>query len=461
MNIEIGNKSKVLITRLLSQHINKRNILRYGTTNEKSILFFKSKTFLNNKSNNKNNNNKRYFRSSSPTLAEKRDLYEVLGVSRDASKPEIKKAFYALAKKYHPDTNRDDPNAHKTFAEISNAYDVLYDDKKRAVYDTAGHQGATQENMEHGGFPGGMGGQNVDFEDLFGSGGFNLNDLFGGGGGGGGGGRKSSVGADMEVNLHLDFMEAVNGCEKDVSFYGGTKCTPCDGSGAKAGTKPQNCKQCGGTGTQTRSNGFFQMATTCRACKGSGKIIKDHCTTCKGKGINQGERTVNIKVPAGINNGTTIKLAGEGEPSKTGRRGNLFVHITVSEHELFKRQGNDIHLDVPITISQAILGDTVSIPTLSGEVELKVPKGTQPNEKRVLKGKGVRFVNSTEFGSQFVHFVVSIPKNINHKQEELIKEFDQEEKKNNGPLDSLSHPVLSFWNKAMKRWREYSNKFKK
>ncbi|KAK5582907.1 hypothetical protein RB653_004496 [Dictyostelium firmibasis] len=459
MNIEtklFGNKSKVLLTRLLSQHVKKQYILRYSSTNKNSTPFFLSKTFLNNKS---NNNSKRYFRSSSPTLSQKRDLYEVLGVSRDASKQDIKKAFYALAKKYHPDTNRDDPNAHKTFAEISNAYDVLYDDKKRSVYDTAGHQGATQENMEHGGFPGGMGGQDINLEDLFGGGGmggFDLNDLFGGGGGGG----KKASGADMQVNLRLDFMDAVNGCETDISFYGGTKCTPCDGSGAKAGTKPQTCKQCGGTGTQTRSNGFFQMATTCRGCKGSGKIIKDHCTTCKGKGINQGERIVKIKVPAGINNGTTIKLAGEGEPSKNGRRGNLFVNVTVSEHELFKRTGNDIHLDVPITLSQAILGDSISIPTLSGEVDLKVPKGTQPGEKRVLKGKGIRFVNSTEFGSQYIHFIVSIPKNISQKQEELIKEFDQEEKKNNGPLDSLSHPVLSFWNKAMKRWREYANKFK-
>ncbi|EGC36610.1 hypothetical protein DICPUDRAFT_77729 [Dictyostelium purpureum] len=449
----------------LLRTINKKCISRGYFTTSKRFLYnnrstFSSRCILNQQEQPLQQYIKRHFRPSTPSFEEKRDLYEVLGVSRDASKQDIKKAFYGLAKKYHPDTNSGDPNAHKHFAEISNAYDVLYDDKKRQVYDMAGHQGATAENMEHGGFPGGFpggfqGGENINVEDLFG--GFDLNDLFGGGGGR----SKSTQGSDIQVNLHLDFMEAVNGCEKDISFYGGSKCTPCDGSGAKPGTKPQTCKNCGGTGTQTRSNGFFQMASTCRTCKGSGKVIKEHCSTCKGKGVNQGQRTVNIKVPPGINNGSSIRVPGQGEPGlKGGRRGNLFVNVTVSEHELFRRQGNDIHLDVPITLAQAILGDTVTIPTLSGEVDLKVPKGTQPGEKRVLKNKGIPSVNSNGTGSQYIHFIVNIPKNINSKQEELIKEFDQEDKNHNGPLDSLSHPILSFWNKAMKRWREYSNKFK-
>jgi len=421
-----------------------------------------SKSYLNKHQTNQyikeNIHGRRYFRATTPTFEEKRDLYEVLGVPRTATKQEIKQAFYGLAKKYHPDTNRDDPNAHKKFAEISNAYDVLFDENKRATYDRAGHQGATAENMEHGGFPGGFHpggqGQEFDLEDLFGD----LGDLFGGGQGFGK--SRSSNGADIQVNLHIDFMEAVNGCEKEIQFYGNSSCNTCDGSGAKPGTKPQTCKSCGGTGTTIKSNGLFQMASTCKACKGSGKVIKDHCGTCKGKGTTYGQRTISIKVPQGINNGVNIKLTGQGEPGtgRGSRRGNLFVNVTISEHELFRRQGNDVHVDVPITISQAILGATVVVPTLTGEVDLKVPAGTQPGEKRVLKGKGIRAVNSPEYGNQYVHFIVSIPKNISSKQEDLIKEFEQEDKNNCGPLDSLTHPVLSFWNKSMKRWRDYVSK---
>ncbi|KYQ91272.1 heat shock protein DnaJ family protein [Tieghemostelium lacteum] len=390
---------------------------------------------------------------------EKRDLYEVLGVPRSATKQEIKTAFYDLAKKYHPDANRDDPNASKKFAEISNAYDILYDENKRAMYDARGHQGATMENGYPGAGGAGFHPNDINLEDLFG--GINIEDLFGGGGGRG---RQSQggVGEDIQVHVHLDFMEAINGVDKDISFHGGSKCGTCDGSGAKPGTKPQTCKTCNGTGSQVKSNGFFQMQSTCRTCKGSGKTIKDSCGTCKGKGITEGMRTLSVKIPPGVNNGTNIKLTGQGEPApgKNSRKGNLYISVTVSEHELFKRQGNDIHLDVPITLSQAILGATVSIPTLTGEVDLKVPAGTQPGEKRVLKGKGVRSVNNVDYGNQYVHFIVSIPKSISSKQEKLIKEFEEEDKTNNGPIDSLSHPVLSFWNKSMKKWRDYLSKLK-
>eukprot|EP01132_Coremiostelium_polycephalum_P003676 gene3676-4579_t len=467
MNIEsriiCNNKlfKKVLLSKglpLLQQHsryysscnINNRN-------NSISNNKFTTTKSINNLNNNNHNICKRFFRATSPPLDEKRDYYDVLGIPRNATKQQIKQAFYGLAKKFHPDANKEDPNASKKFTEINNAYNVLSDENKRAMYDAHGHQGAASESYG-GGFPGGFqGGQEINLEDLFQ--GFNLEDLFGGGEEGGRGGRSQN-GADVQVNMTIDFMEAVNGCEKEVSFYGGKECETCSGSGAKPGTKPIKCKTCNGTGMEKKNTGFFQMATTCRTCKGQGKTVKDHCTTCKGKGTTQGQRTLNIKIPQGINNGMNIKMAGQGEPPgpRGGRKGNLYVNVTVQEHELFKRQGNDIHLDVPITMVQATMGSTITIPTLTGEVDLKVPPGTQPNEKRVLKGKGIRGVNNMEYGNQYVHFVVSIPKNINEKQKELLNEFENEEKKTCGPLDSLTHPVLSFWNKAMKRWSE---KFKK
>ncbi|EFA80251.1 heat shock protein DnaJ family protein [Heterostelium album PN500] len=398
------------------------------------------------------NNQCRYFRSNSPLCEEKRDPYEVLGVARDASKADVKKAFYDLAKKFHPDRNREDPNAHRKFAEISNAYDILSNENKRAMYDAQGHQGAAYENSD-------FNPNDMNYEEIFQH--FNLSDLFGEGmmGGGGPGGRVN--GADIQIKLNLDFMEAVNGTNKDVTFYGASTCTPCDGSGAKPGSKMTNCKTCNGAGRITKSNGLFAFASTCKSCKGQGKIIKDQCTSCSGKGTVQGNRTLNIKIPQGINNGMNIKLTGQGEPGeKGGRRGNLYVHVSVSEHELFKREGNDIHLNVPISLTQAILGDTITIPTLTGEVDLKVASGTQPNEKRVLKNKGVRSVNDMSYGNQYVHFIVNIPKSVTDKQKTLIQEFDQEEKNKHGPLDSLTHPVMSFWNSAMKRWRDYSSKFK-
>ncbi|EGG17038.1 heat shock protein DnaJ family protein [Cavenderia fasciculata] len=406
-----------------------------------------SSNYLFNNNNNNNENNKRFFRSTSPQLEEKRDLYEVLDVPKSATKQDIKKAFYALAKKYHPDTNQGDPNAHKRFSEITNAYDVLSDENKRAMYDAQGHQGAT---ADYGDF---NPNSHQNMEEMFQN--FDLGDLFGQGFGGQAGGKVN--GSDIQIKLHLDFMDAVNGCNKDVSFHGASSCSTCDGSGAKPGTKATNCKPCHGTGTTTKSNGFFAFQSTCKTCKGTGKQIKDPCGTCRGKGSTQGTRTLNIKIPQGVNNGMNIKLTGQGEPGERGgRKGNLYVNVSVGQHELFRREGNDIHLDVPITLAQAILGSTVTIPTLSGEVDLKVTPGTQPGEKRVLRNKGVRSVNDASYGNQYVHFVVTIPKNVNDKQKQLIQEFDQEEKNRNGPLDSLTHPILSIWNSAMKRWREYS-----
>eukprot|EP01133_Synstelium_polycarpum_P009007 gene9007-10565_t len=392
----------------------------------------------------------RSFHASTPRFEQKRDLYEVLGVPRSATKQEVKQAFYGLAKKFHPDTNRDDPNAHRKFAEISNAYDILSNENKRATYDQQGHQGAAAEQSD-------FNPNDMNYEEIFQH--FNISDLFGEGFGGGG--QKSPHGADIQLKLNLDFMEAVNGCNKDVSFFGASTCTPCDGTGAKPGSKVTTCKTCKGTGNVTKSNGLFAFSSTCKSCKGQGKTITDHCTSCRGAGTVKGNRTLNIKIPQGVNTGMNIKLSGQGEPGdRGGRKGNLYVQVVVGEHELFKREANDIHLDVPITMAQAILGDTITIPTLSGEVDLKVTAGTQPGEKRVLRNKGVRSVNDSTYGNQYVHFSVSVPKSVNEKQRQLIQDFDQEEKNKFGPLDSLTHPVLSFWNSAMKRWREYSLKFK-
>ncbi|GAM21706.1 hypothetical protein SAMD00019534_048810 [Acytostelium subglobosum LB1] len=447
------SSSKALIGDLCCNLASSSRYFSSQSSGIKNSTLVSSFLFVQNNNNNNNNGQQhtRTFRSSTPLLEEKRDLYEVLGVPKTATKQEVKKAFYDLAKKFHPDQNKDDPNAHRKFSEISNAYDVLSNENKRAMYDAQGHQGATAQDY------GDFNPNDMNYEEIFQH--FNLSDLFGEGFGGGGG--KSQHGSDIQVKLTLDFMEAVNGCNKDISFYGASTCSPCDGTGAKPGTKMTNCSTCRGTGRVTKSNGLFQVATTCKSCKGQGKIIKEPCTSCSGKGKTQGNRTLNIKIPQGVNSGMNIRITGQGEPGdKGGRRGNLYVQVTVKEHELFKREGTDIHLNVPISIGQAIMGDTISIPTLTGEVDLKVASGTQPNDKVVLRNKGIRSVNDMTYGNQYVHFTVNIPKSVNEKQRQLINEFDLEEKNKNGPLDSLTHPVMSFWNSAMKRWRDYSKKFK-
>lgn len=306
---------------------------------------------------------KHAFHSTPVSKQSKNDYYDVLGVSRDADKNEIKKKYYQLAKKYHPDTNKDDPDAAKKFAEATEAWEILGNDEKRQKYDTFGHAGVD----ENGGFGGGGGGFH-DFNDIFGD----FASMFGEQGGR----RRANQpqrGADIQVNITLSFMEAVNGTIRDLNLTANEECEPCKGTGAKPGTKKKRCQTCNGSGVEILQQGFFAVETPCRRCRGEGSIIESPCTTCRGKGTVKKPRTVEVKIPEGVDQGMNLRLAHQGEPgTKGGPSGHLYVGINVQPDPFFKRRKTDVHVDVPISVAQAVLGGNVVVPTLTGEVEMKV-----------------------------------------------------------------------------------------
>ena len=354
----------------------------------------------------------RGFRTSAPLR--ERDFYEVLGVSRDASKAEIKKAYYNLARKHHPDA-ADSAESGK-FEEISAAYDVLGDDEKRKVYDQGGYDAVNQgQYSAH------------TAEDIFRDFFQNFGSQFGGGAGGFDGGR-SSRGRDVQTRLRLSFMDAVTGGNHSVRYTGRVACGTCDGLGSK--TTPPKCGVCGGSGVRVVQTGFFPVQAVCPNCQGRGSVIDNPCYDCSGSGNVKKAKDVNVHVPAGVDTGMNIKVPGEGDMGSAGpaaRPGDLYVELVVEESDTFVRDGSDIHLDVPLTVSQAILGTKTVIPTLTGEVELTVSAGTQPGERRMLRNKGIPRLHSSERGRMFVHFRVVIPENITDRQKELIQEFGEEE----------------------------------
>jgi molecular chaperone DnaJ len=310
-----------------------------------------------------------WFHSTRLIEQQKRDYYDVLGVSRDANKNEIKKKYYQLAKKYHPDTNKDDPDAAKKFAEATEAWEILGDDEKRQKYNSFGHAGVD----ENGGFGGGAGGFQGGFEDIFGD----FASMFGEQAGGFGGRRRGQNqpqrGSDIQVNVNLSFMEAVKGSVRDIRFNANEECDSCNGSGAKPGTSKKKCRTCNGTGVEILQQGFFAVETPCRRCRGQGTIIETPCTTCRGKGQVKKTRTVEVKIPEGVDHGMNLRLPHQGEPGvHGGPTGHLYVGINVDPDPFFKRSKTDIHVDIPISVAQAILGGSVIVPTLTGEVELKV-----------------------------------------------------------------------------------------
>lgn len=306
----------------------------------------------------------RAFHRTPPSQQAKKDYYDVLGVSRDADKSEIKKQYYQLAKKYHPDTNKDDPNAAKKFAEATEAWEVLGNDEKRQQYDTFGHAGVD----ENGGFGGGGGAGFHDFNDIFGD----FASMFGDQSGRRRG-NQPQRGADIQVNITLSFMEAVNGTVRDLNLTANETCEPCKGTGAKPGTKKRTCKTCGGSGVEILQQGFFAVETPCRRCHGEGSTIESPCTSCRGKGTVKKPRTVEVKIPEGVDQGMNLRLAHQGEPgTKGGPSGHLYVGINVQPDPFFKRRKTDVHVDVPISVAQAVLGGVVVVPTLTGEVEMKV-----------------------------------------------------------------------------------------
>ena len=358
-------------------------------------------------------------------MADKRDFYEVLGVSKGASDDEIKRAYKKQARKYHPDLNPDNKEAEEKFKEVNEAYEVLSDSTKKARYDQYGHAGV-DPNFGAGGFGGGFDG-NFDFGDL--------GDIFGSffGGGFGGGGRRSNPnapqrGESIRLSLAITFEEAAFGCEKDVTVERMEQCGTCHGNGCAPGTTPEVCPDCHGSGqVQVRRQtpmGVFATTSPCGRCGGKGKIIHQPCTDCKGSGSVRKRKTIKASIPAGIDNGQTISIRGQGHAGKNGGpAGDLLITITVKPHELFRREGTSILCDAPITFAQAVLGAELEIPTIDGKVKYDLPEGTQTGTTFRLKGKGIPSINGRGRGDQYVTVYIETPKNLNKEQKEALKKF--------------------------------------
>ena len=342
-----------------------------------------------------------------------RDYYDILGVSRNASASEVKKAYYGLAKKLHPDTNKDDPEAEKKFQEVSMAYEVLKDEEKRQQYDEVGHDAYV--NQQSTGF-GDSSGFNP-FEQIFRDHDF-VKNFF----------HQNIGGEDVKTFVELSFMEAVMGCTKTITYQTDVRCQTCGGSGVPPGTKPETCKRCKGTGMTYVQAGIFRMEKTCGTCRGMGKIVKNFCKSCKGAKVIKGTKSVKLDIAPGMDNNETLKICRSGGVDPDGDHpGDLYVTLKVREDPVFRREGSDIHVNAVLSITQAILGGTIHVPTLTGDVVLKVRPGTQPGQKVVLKKKGIKSRNSYTFGDQYVHFNVGIPANLTERQRELIEEFAKEE----------------------------------
>ena len=355
---------------------------------------------------------------------QKRDYYEVLGVSRGASEDEIKKAYKKMARKYHPDLNPGDKTAEEKFKEVNEAYEVLSDADKKARYDQYGHAGV-DPNFGAGGFGGGFDGS-FDFGDL--------GDIFGRFFGGGfGGGRRTNPnapqrGESIRMSIAISFEEAAFGCEKAVTVERYETCDTCHGNGCAPGTSPEVCPDCHGTGTvQVRRQtpmGVFATSSPCPKCGGKGRIIHQPCKDCRGSGMVRKKKTIQASIPAGIDNGQTISIRGQGNAGKNGGpAGDLLITITVRPHELFRREGTSVLCEAPITFTQAVLGAELEIPTIDGKVKYTLPEGTQSGTTFRLKGKGIPSINGRGRGDQYVTVYIETPKNLNKEQKEALKKF--------------------------------------
>ena len=348
-------------------------------------------------------------------MSSKRDYYEVLGVDRSVDNGELKSRYRKVALKYHPDRNPGDKKAEDLFKEASEAYSVLSDPKKRQVYDQFGHRGLEGMN-------GGSGG---GFEDVFSSFGDIFEDFFGFRTNRGS--RNSARrGSDLRYDLAIEFMEAAFGLETEIDIEKYETCPTCEGSGAKPGTYPETCAQCRGTGQFVRTQGFFSVKSTCPQCRGAGQVIKEPCPQCRGQQRIIVKKKVSLKIPAGVDNGSKLKLTGEGEPGvRGGPSGDLYVFISVKPHESFKRHHNDVISTMELSFVQAALGGEITVPTLTGEETLKIPKGTQYADTFRLPGQGIPSIRSSIRGDQIVQVDLKTPKHMSKKQEELLKEFDK------------------------------------
>jgi molecular chaperone DnaJ len=350
----------------------------------------------------------------------KRDYYEVLGVNRDASDEEIKKAYRRLAMKHHPDRNPDNPKSEELFKEAKEAYEILSEAKKRQAYDQYGHAGV-DPSMGGGGAGGaGFGNFSDAFSDIFG-------DIFGNRAGGGGGGRSNVYrGADLRYNLEVTLEEAARGTETRIRIPTMAECDSCHGSGAKKGTEPKTCPTCGGHGQVRMQQGFFSIQQTCPKCHGTGRFVADPCPTCHGGGRVKQHKTLSVKIPSGIDEGDRIRLSGEGEPGVNGGPpGDLYVQIHLKPHTVFQRDHDDLHCEMPVSFTVAALGGEIEIPTLDGVAKLKVPAETQTGKVFRLRGKGIKGVRSISQGDLLCHVVVETPVSLTDRQRELLQEFEE------------------------------------
>ena len=343
----------------------------------------------------------------------KRDYYEILGVERSADEREIKKAYKRLAMKFHPDRNPDNPEAEEKFKEAKEAYEILTDAQKRAAYDKFGHAGVDPNQAGPGGFGGG-----ADFGDVFG-------DIFGDIFGGGRRSQRAARGADLRYNMELSLEEAVRGVSKEIKVPTLVECDECHGSGARSGTSAQTCPTCHGSGQVQMRQGFFAVTQTCPHCHGKGKIVTDPCRKCHGDGRVQKTKTLSVKIPAGVDTGDRIRLAGEGEAGEFGApAGDLYVQVHVKEHPIFVRDGNNLFCEIPISFTTAALGGEVAVPTLDGKVMLKIPGETQTGRMFRLRGKGVRSLRSGAEGDLLCKAVVETPIKLSDEQKELLKQLE-------------------------------------
>ncbi|MBO3443195.1 molecular chaperone DnaJ [Clostridium sp. CCUG 7971] len=360
-------------------------------------------------------------------MSTKRDYYEVLGVDKNADAQALKKAYRKMAMKYHPDRNPDNKEAEEKFKEVNEAYEVLSDDTKRRTYDQFGHEGVNgQGGFGQGGFSGqGFGG----FEDIFGD---MFGDIFGGGFGGGRARRRGPErGADIRQDVNITFEEAAFGKKMSIKINRSEECSECSGSGAKPGTSKKTCPTCNGAGevrtVQRTPFGNIASSRTCSECNGEGEVVESPCSKCNGQGSTRKVKTIEVDIPAGIDDGQMIKLSGQGElGSKGGPRGDLYIVVNVKSHPLFTREGNDIYFDMPITFVQAALGDEIEVPTLDGKVKYTVPEGTQTGTVFRLREKGIPRLRGNSRGDQYIKVVVDTPRKLNEKQKDILREFAKE-----------------------------------
>lgn len=385
-------------------------------------------------------------------MADKRDYYEVLGVSKGASDDEIKKAHRRLAKKYHPDLNRDNPDAAEKFKELNEAYEVLSDKDKRAKYDQFGFAGVDPSYGagQGGGFGGGgFGGFDMgDLGDIFGS-------FFGGGFGGSSSRSRRNApqrGETLQQRVMLSFEEAAFGCEKEISINRTETCEECGGSGAEKGTSAETCSNCHGTGVVTQTQrtplGMFQTQGACPNCRGTGKIIRKPCKKCGGTGKVRKSRTLKVKIPAGIDDGQSIQLRGQGNAGVNGGpSGDVIVTISIRPHPLFTRDGNNVICEIPISFPQAALGDTLQVPTIDGKVEYTIPEGTQTGTVFRLKGKGIQNVNGRGRGDQYVRVNIEVPTHLTEHQKHLLRDFES------STTDENQTQRKGFWDKVREAFK--------